>query len=79
MDRQQLLDLYDWALGTCFRHPSKGPVPTAVIGVVHPQPEGERQVRACADCVITLEDVRRERLRRAGGTYEPGRLADPLG
>ncbi|MBZ6207587.1 hypothetical protein KVH31_13865 [Streptomyces olivaceus] len=76
MDREQIFDLYDWADGHCFRHPSKGRVPTAVVGTVHPRSDGERQIRGCADCVIGLEDIRREQAARTGGDYTPGRLGE---
>lgn len=72
MERQQILDLYVWEDDVCFRHPSKGCVPTAVIGVVHPRAESEREVRACADCVIAIEDAKRERAQRVGSEYRPG-------
>ncbi|MCZ4506972.1 hypothetical protein O3Q52_01850 [Streptomyces sp. ActVer] len=78
MERQQILDLYRWSEGVCFRHPGKGEVPTAVVGVVHPCGDGEKEVRACADCVITMEDIRREEAARSGGEYEPGHLGDVL-
>jgi hypothetical protein len=77
MDRQQILDLYDWAPGICFRHPSEGEVPTAVVGVIHPQACGEREVRGCACCVIAMEDMRREEAARSGAEYRPGRLGQP--
>ena len=72
MDRQQILDLYEWQAGTCFRHPGKGEVPTAVVGVIHLRPDGEREVRGCTDCVLAVEDTRREQARRAGIEYRPG-------
>ncbi|MFE6355829.1 hypothetical protein ACFVOO_23610 [Streptomyces rochei] len=72
MDRKQILNLYDWDPGVCFRHPSKGVVQTAVVGVIHPRDDGEREVRGCADCVINLEDIRRERAARNGEEYRPG-------
>jgi hypothetical protein len=78
MDRQQILDLYEWEPGTCFRHPAKGEVPTAVVGVIHPREDGEREVRACADCVVRMEDIRREEAARSGGEYEPGHLGEVL-
>lgn len=74
MDRQQILDLYEWRDGTCFRHPSKGMVPTTVVGFVHPRSDGEREVRGCEDCVIAMEDIRREDAARAGRDYAPGHL-----
>lgn len=76
MDRQQMLDLYTWQLGICFRHPGKGEVPTAVVGVIHPVAEGEHEVRACAGCVIALEDIRREAAARSGSEYKPGPVRD---
>jgi len=78
MDREQILDLYEWTDGTCFRHPSKGEVPTAVVGVIHPREDGEREVRACACCVLNLEDIRREDAARSGSEYEPGHLGEVL-
>jgi hypothetical protein len=74
MDRQQILDRYRWALGVCFRHPRKGQVPTAVVGHIHPQAAGEREVRGCEDCVIAMEDMRREEAARVGERYTPGCL-----
>jgi hypothetical protein len=72
MDRQEILDLYDWADGTCFRHPSRGAVPTAVVGVIHPRSDGDHEVRACKECVIAMEDIRREESARTGTEYQPG-------
>lgn len=79
MDRQQILDLYAWQPGVCFRHPSLGEVLTAVVGVVHPREEGERKVRGCADCVMTMEAIKREEAARSGGEYVPGRVGQPAG
>lgn len=74
MERQQILDLYDWAPGICFRHPGKGEVLTALIKVVQPRDESRHEVRACVDCVIAIEDARREMAVRSGGEYGPGRF-----
>lgn len=74
MDRDRILALYQWADGVCFRHPSKGVVPTAVVGVIHPREDGDREVRACAECVVAMEDIRREDAARSGSEYEPGSL-----
>lgn len=76
MDRQQILDLYEWAPGICFRHPSRGRVPTTVVGTIHPAAEGERHVRGCKDCVIAIEDMRREAAARSGSEYAPGHLGE---
>ena len=79
MDRQQILDLYEWQLGICFRHPGKGEVPPAVVGTIHPRDGSEREVRGCEDCVIAMEDIRREEAARSGGEYEPGHLGEVSG
>lgn len=78
MERQQLLDLYDWQPGVCFRHPSRGAVDTTVVGVIHPREDGEHEVRACTECVLAMEDIRREEAARSGSPYEPGHLGDIL-
>lgn len=78
MERQQILDLYDWDDGVCFRHPDRGVVDTAVVGVIHPREDEEREVRACTDCVLTMEDMRREEAARSGSGYEPGHLGEVL-
>jgi hypothetical protein len=75
MDRQQILDLYEWQLGACFRHPCKGEVLTAVVGSIHPRGDSEREVRGCEDCVIAMEDIRREEAARSGREYQPGPVA----
>ena len=79
MDRERIINLYDWAPGICFRHPHEGEVPTAVVGVIHPRPAGCKEVRACADCVIAMEDIRREDATRTGSGYEPGHLGEVQG
>lgn len=78
MDRDRILALYDWQPGVCFRHPEKGEVPTAVVGVIHPRADDEKAVRACGDCLIAMEDIRREEAARHGGTYEPGHVGEVL-
>jgi hypothetical protein len=78
MDRQQILDLYKWEDGMCFRDPQLGEIPTTVVGVIHPRSDDDREVRACADCVIAMEDTRREEAARSGSEYEPGRLGEVL-
>jgi hypothetical protein len=79
MDRQEILDLYDWQSGVCFRCPEKGEVPTALVGVIHPRADGDKEIRACADCVIAMEDIRREEASRTGSEYEPGHVGEALG
>lgn len=78
MDRQQIIDLYEWSTGVCFRHPARGKVATTVVGAIHPQPDATHEVRACVECVVNMEDIRREDAARSGGQYEPGHLGDVL-
>ncbi|WP_369167740.1 hypothetical protein AB5J49_07735 [Streptomyces sp. R28] len=58
MDRQQILDLYEWEPGICFRHPNKGEVPTAHVETVRPAAGGIQDIRACAECVVAIELAR---------------------
>ena len=76
MDRQQILDLYDWEPGICFRHPSQGEVPTAHIKTIRPLAGGMQDVRACRECVADIEETREGAAHRKGRSYEPGNLAD---
>jgi hypothetical protein len=78
MNRQQILDLYEWKDGACFRCPQLGEAPTALVGVIHPRSDDDREVRACADCVIAMEDTRREEAARSGSEYQPGSLGEVL-
>ena len=78
MNRQQILDLYHWAAGICFRHPEKGEVPTVLVRTLHPRGHGEYEVRACGDCVVAIEDARRETAARSGSVYEPGHVGETL-
>ncbi|GGW76741.1 hypothetical protein [Streptomyces griseoloalbus] len=58
MDRQQILGQYDWAPGICFRHQSKGVVPTAHIKTIRPAAGGLQDIRACVDCVVEMNTRR---------------------
>lgn len=75
MDRQQILDLYEWEPGVCFRHPSKGEVPTAHVKTIRPSAGGLQDVRACGDCVVDMEEQREALAARTGAAYTPGRLS----
>ena len=75
MDRQQILDLYTWDPGICFRHPSRGEVPTAVVKTLLVD-DGKHEVRACEECLIAIEDMRREVAARTGAEYVPGNAGE---
>ena len=72
MDRQQILDLYDWESGTCFRHPIKGDVLTAHLRTIRPLAGGLQDVRACEECVLEMEQVQARAAERHGRPYSPG-------
>jgi hypothetical protein len=75
MNRQEILDLYDWDDGVCFRHPGKGEVPTAHVKTVRPAAGGIQDIRACEECVVAMEEGRRRAAARKGVVYRPGELA----
>ncbi len=74
MDREQILNLYEWEPGVCFRHPGHGEVMTAHVGTLRPAAGGIQDVRACRECVVELEGERVEAARRLGKEYAPGGL-----
>lgn len=76
MDREQILALYAWATGICFRHPNADEVETTAVKKVHPRHGGEEEVRACRACVLAIERDRREAALKAGLPYEPGHAGE---
>ncbi|MFF7329609.1 hypothetical protein [Streptomyces sp. NPDC008150] len=74
MDQQQILDLYEWEPGVCFRHPGDGEVPTTHVETIRPAAGGIQDVRACRDCVLAMEATRATAAQREGLTYAPGEL-----
>lgn len=77
MDRQQILDRYEWGPGVCFRHPAKGEVQTAHIETIRPPAGGIQDIRACEECVLAIEAERAEAAQRraenCGDTPSPSR------
>lgn len=71
MDRQQILDLHEWEPGICFRHPSKGEVPTAHVETVRPAAGGIQDIRACEECVVAIEQARVAAAQRHAGGDRP--------
>jgi hypothetical protein len=78
MDRQQILSLYEWRLGVCFRHPCKGEVPTAHVKTIHPRVGDDEEIRACEECVIEMEQELWATAAREGVRYEPGHAGEGL-
>lgn len=75
MESQQILALYDWQKGLCFRHPARGTQETAHIKTIRPPAGGLQDVRACAECVLQIEDAKERAASRSGERYRPGRLS----
>lgn len=76
MDSGQILDLYPWEPGICFRHPAEGEVPTTHVATIRPPAGGLQDVRACRDCVLRIEADRAAAAERQGRAYIPGGLVD---
>ncbi|ARX81484.1 hypothetical protein SMD44_00882 [Streptomyces alboflavus] len=79
MNREEILALYQWQPGTCFRHPAEGVVETALVKTIQPRLDGKREIRACRECVLAMEGIRHEAARQAGAEYVPGRAGETLG
>jgi len=79
MERQEILDLYTWQTGICFRHPGKGEVATALVKTIRPRQGDPEQVRACEDCVLAMEWERLAAAQSEGLSYEPGHAGEGLG
>jgi hypothetical protein len=72
MDSEEILSLYTWTPGVCFRHPDRGETGTVRIKTLHPRSSPDQELRACRDCVLALEAIRRASERE----YEPGQVAE---
>lgn len=75
MDSEQILKLYSWDDGVCFRHPGKGEVLTTHLWTVRPPAGGIQDIRGCQECVVSLERQRERAAERDGREYSPGELA----
>jgi hypothetical protein len=74
-DNDEILALYNWQTGDCFRCAKVG-VDTTLIAIIRPPSDGTQEVRACRACVLDLEAMRQRAAVRTGRPYTPGRLAD---
>ncbi|MFF2502219.1 hypothetical protein ACFVTY_02300 [Streptomyces sp. NPDC058067] len=75
MEREQLLGLYDWDMGVCFRHPGEK-TDTTVVKTLQLQAGPNEQIRACRDCILAMEAARRAAAEGAGIPYTPGCAGD---
>jgi hypothetical protein len=73
MARDEIIALYEWAIGNCFRC-ARTELPTIRIGEIDLPAGAHYDVRACQDCALALEEERRRRAERTGQKYVPGQL-----
>lgn len=68
----EILALYQWVDGSCFRCARRS-VPTAVVGSIRPSDlPGPHPVRACGACTSLMEGEREHDALRTGRPYVPG-------
>lgn len=77
MEREQILALYHWETGVCFRHPG-AKTETTVIKTLQPRSGPAEEIRACRTCVLAMEAARRAAAEGAGVPYVPGRVGETL-
>lgn len=74
MTSEEVLALYSWSAGTCFRHPEQGEQRTTHLATLHPRTGAQVDIRGCEACVVRLEAERRRVAERDGAPYQPGQL-----
>lgn len=72
-ERDEILALYDWSAGGCFRCATVD-TPTTLIDAINTRCGDSYEVRACQQCVLAIEEERSTYAARTGGSYTPGRL-----
>lgn len=75
MDDEEILSLYRWATGPCFRC-AHTDLDTTRIRQIDTPIGVHYDVRACRACILDLEAERQRRAARANGEYTPGRLGE---
>jgi len=75
LDDNEILSLYPWDAGSCFRCARTG-VDTTCLTQFTPESNGDYDVRACHACVLDLEAMSRQAAERKGVPYELGRLGE---
>lgn len=77
MNIEEILALYDWAPGDCFRCAAAGVDATFIDAIC--TRGGERyEARACRNCVLAIEGEQRADAERRGERYVPGRLGSRM-
>ncbi|MGW2595439.1 hypothetical protein ACWCXC_34915 [Streptomyces sp. NPDC001515] len=71
MTPDEILALYDWTAGVCFRCARAG-VDVTAVGQIS-TPSGDRyDLAACERCILAMERERRAYAERRGLSYTPG-------
>lgn len=73
MDDEEILSLYEWTNGTCFRC-ARTDLDTTRIRQIDTPIGVHYDVRACRDCILDLEAQRKRHAERTGHKYVPGQL-----
>lgn len=76
MTDEQILALYDWMVGDCFRC-ARTSLDVADIAEIETPAGKQYAVAACRSCILALEDERRRRAERLGAPYRPGCIGRP--
>ncbi|MEU0393789.1 hypothetical protein ABZ208_13600 [Streptomyces sp. NPDC006208] len=72
----EILSLYTWTPGVCFRHPELSETDTVKVKTLHPRSSPDQDLRVCRRCLLALEAIRRAAAEGAGDVYEPGHVAE---
>jgi hypothetical protein len=73
MTPQAILSLYKWEIGSCFRC-AEANLYTARMGTIETPSGDTYELRACARCILDLEEERRQYAQRRSLEYRPGSL-----
>lgn len=75
LTEEEILALYEWTAGACFRC-SRADTETTAVGQIRPRSGELCEIRACRNCVLALEAERRRDAELHGREYAPGRIGD---
>lgn len=73
MTPDEILALYEWTLGDCFRCALTHLHVTRIDTITTPAGH-DYVLDACGSCVLAMEEERRRHAERRGARYEPGEL-----
>jgi hypothetical protein len=76
MTDEQILALYEWRIGDCFRC-ARTSLPTTRMAEIGTAAGARHPIRGCKKCVLALEMERRHDAARRGTTYVPGGVGQP--